>query len=182
MKVKIKRPIAIGYLTVILTALVIVSLFFTYPGIKGRVVDAETREPIEGAVVMAFWTKAGGAIGLTYTTVYRFEEAVTDDEGMFELAGVYNPFVDVPSLSIYKKGYVCWNNEYIFPGRLQRLDFKWRSDQEYALQEISGRYDVEKHVSFIKDVTNSSGDKFIRAYQWEVDKATDVRLKRKGLR
>ena len=54
-----------------------------YFGIKGTVVDDETKEPIEGAVVAAQWNKTKGPPGLTNTVTIKVVETVTDMECRF---------------------------------------------------------------------------------------------------
>lgn len=79
---------------------------------KGRVIDVETREPLEGAVVLAFWervyrTPAGGS-----SYFYEAKEVLTDKEGMFEMPA-YTPINLLPLISylrgpefvVFKPGY-----------------------------------------------------------------------------
>jgi hypothetical protein len=82
----------------------------------GRVIDAETKQPISGAVVIANWDLfhelvGGGSHGVCSMQV---AEAVTDPAGHFVVPG-WGPKVrpwltllddDDPSLTIFKSGYV----------------------------------------------------------------------------
>ena len=113
-----------------LYALIIFLLFGTigcYATITGTVVDPETGEPIEGAIVLVEWTKTKG-FGLTYTESYKVIEAITDKEGKATVSGIFNPMVNPPDITIYKKGHVAWNNKFIFPNYKKRKDFKWQSE------------------------------------------------------
>lgn len=93
----------------IIVLLTFLALTGCYLPMSGRVIDAETNEPIEGAVVVVEWAIQHG-FGLTYHTVYKIAETETDKKGRFSLPGAYNPFVDEPELVIYKRGYVVWSN------------------------------------------------------------------------
>lgn len=165
---------------VLLIMLVMLLLSGCYGPIKGKVVDAETGAPIEGAVAMAEWTMTLG-LGNTYTKSAKVVEAVTDKEGNFELGGCYNPFVDEPSLTIYKNGYVAWNSVLIFPDLNVRKDFKWKSDQVFRLEKFKQTYSYDAHVSFIASCINSTiGNKykFMSLFEWEENLAYDERRKK----
>ncbi len=155
----------------LLASLLISTGCYGYGTLKGKVVDAETGEPIEGAVAMAEWTKTKG-FGNTYTVSAKVSEAISDKEGNFELGGCYSPFVNEPSLTIYKKGYVAWNNEYIFPNWQKREGFKWISGQVIALEKFKSIYTHTEHTRFLRSSTNSGffNDKknnIENSYYWE---------------
>lgn len=120
-----------------------------YGPIKGKVVDAETGEPIEGAVAMAEWTRAKG-LGNTYTVSVKVSEAVSDRDGNFELDGCYSPFVNEPALTIYKNGYVAWNNVLIFPDLNVREVFEWKSGLVFKMEKFEDSYSYVDHQSFVK--------------------------------
>ena len=48
-----------------------------YPTITLRVLDEQTKEPIEGAVAIAWWTTSHGLPGLTYHKTARVNEIVS---------------------------------------------------------------------------------------------------------
>lgn len=131
-----------------------------YADITGKVVDAETSEPIEGAVVLVEWTVTKGLLGMTNTESLKVVEAVTDQEGRFNIDDkVPEPEPDYrlmaiskvnpPEVTIYKRGYVAWNNEYIFPSYKKREDFKWQTYNLYRLVRFKDEYDLDAHISFI---------------------------------
>lgn len=79
---------------------------------KGKVIDAETKKPIEGAVVLAVWdrnyrTPTGGN-----SYFYEAKEVLTDKEGKFEIPA-YTPinllplisYIEGPVFTIFKPGY-----------------------------------------------------------------------------
>lgn len=79
---------------------------------KGKVVDEETNQPIEGVAVVAVWylERYGGGAG----PIAKFldaKEAVTDKNGEFEIPSMFNfhwwPFaaLDEPNLIVFKPGY-----------------------------------------------------------------------------
>jgi hypothetical protein len=141
--------------------------------ISGTVVDAETGLPIEGAVVLVEWTKTKGMPGLTYGETYKTVEAVTKKDGIFRISGVLNPFVNSPIIVVYKKGYVAWSNNYIFPSWKRREEFKYESGLTIKLEEFKKEYSLADHVSFISSaaVSGSGGHSLDAAYLWERDLA-----------
>jgi len=119
-----------------------------YLGISGRVIDAETQQPIEGAIVLAQWTKTHG-LGLTYHSVYKIVETETDKNGNFLISGAYSPFVNAPTLVVYKQGYVAWRNDFVFPDYVKRTDYNlWQNNYEYRLERFKKAYVMEKHHLF----------------------------------
>lgn len=54
---------------------------------KGRVIDAETKEPIEGAVVVAHWVEARGDIAGPSTELKDVKETLTDKNGEWIIEG-----------------------------------------------------------------------------------------------
>ena len=83
------------HLLVLSTFLFFFLLTGCYPEISGTVVDADTGEPIEGAVVLVEWTKTHG-IGLTWTESVKVFEGVTDKHGRITIPGTVRPFVNPP--------------------------------------------------------------------------------------
>lgn len=147
--------------------------------ISGTVVDAETGKPIEGAVVLVEWTKTKG-FGLTYTESYKVIEVLTDKEGKFAIQGVSAFFV-TPYLTIYKKGYVAWNNEIVFPGYKKRTDFEWGKTTIFKLELFKPEYSYDKHTSFISSAIRSTIGKkplITEAYFWEEDEALKERKRK----
>lgn len=79
---------------------------------KGKVIDIETKEPLEGAVVLVFWsrnyrTPYGGS-----SYFYNVKETLTDKDGRFEIPA-YTPinllpiisYIKEPEFRIFKQGY-----------------------------------------------------------------------------
>ena len=169
------------------TILAILSLLFVTgcdATITGIVVDAETGKPIEGAVILVEWTQAKGLPGMSYTESYKVVEVVTDKEGKASIEGVSSPMVSAPRVTIYKKGYVAWNNEYIFPDWKKRTDFKWVNNYVFKLEKFKPEYSHDKHTTFIHGaiLDNIAFDKkksIFGAYRWEELKALEERSQRR---
>lgn len=84
-----------------------------YPTISGTVVDAETGQPVEGAVALCVWTYTTGMIERIHR-IAKVTEGFSDAQGRVKIRGTWNIFVDLPELTVYKRGYVAWNNQEIF--------------------------------------------------------------------
>lgn len=91
---------------------------------SGRVIDADTREPIEGAVVVVYWLEARRTpIGDLSSRPKDVKETLTDKNGEWSvtgpaggentissylalLTGMY--YTMEPEFIIFKPGYCCW--------------------------------------------------------------------------
>ncbi|MBI5550298.1 MAG: carboxypeptidase regulatory-like domain-containing protein [Desulfobacterales bacterium] len=96
------------FLAVITLALV--GCGWNYP-IQGQVVDAETGQPVEGAVVAVRWTHYYLTPMGTARDEYGTTEVITDAQGHFTVPKY--PFAS-HFMGAYKKGYICWSSEDIF--------------------------------------------------------------------
>jgi len=163
----------------ITTLFVMIIVSGCYLPMSGTVIDAETKTPIEGAVVLVEWTKTKG-IGFTYTESYKVGETLSDKEGKFKLPGCICIAVNEPDITIYKKGYIAWNNKYIFPY------YKKRSKQAveerlFMLERVRDNHSYVEHTSFIQQTINSTiGNKPLmeKAIRWEELNASSERDKR----
>jgi len=116
--------------------------------ITGKIVDAETGQPIEGAILLVEWTKVHG-FGDTYTTSEKVVVLYSDKDGIVHIPDYYDPFADKPDITIYKPGYVAWNNQWIFPETRKRTDFKWKNNYVFRLDKFKDGYSYVKHESFV---------------------------------
>lgn len=94
-------------LMLFLTMLGLTSLAHADGPYSGKVVDAETKDPIESAVVHMEWNKRQFWEGSIF---YDAQETATDKNGDFYLPGLWilNPWAMLmvwPQISIYKDGY-----------------------------------------------------------------------------
>lgn len=166
---------------IVIAILIVVSLgvYFKsciYLPIEGTVVDAETKQPIEGAVVIVEWTITPTAwLGLPTTYFYKVIETVSEKNGKFMINGyVLNPVVNKPHLTIYKREYIGWNNQYIFPGYKHRTDFKWESNKVFELEPFSNGLSHNEHESFLHGLANAPYEKqtlMNEAMRWEEEMA-----------
>lgn len=159
---------------------ILVSLLTScYLPISGKVIDAETQQPIDSAVVLVQWTEQHG-FGFTYHTVYKMSETETDKNGKFSLPGAYSPFIDPPDLVIYKSGFVAWRNDFIFPGYQKRSDNdRWQHNGVYKLEKFKDEYSRSQHSMFmdtgIMDMNFNRIPKFANVSRDESIKATKQR-------
>ncbi|MDA8238769.1 MAG: hypothetical protein M0Z67_00180 [Nitrospiraceae bacterium] len=75
---------------------------------KGKVVDAETGQPIEGVVVLGVWFKVAATPAGGVSSYYDARETVTDRNGEFEIQGVGLKIlsnVAPMNVLIFKSGY-----------------------------------------------------------------------------
>jgi hypothetical protein len=170
-KSKPKGCLILGLKIVLTLVLVLVAAFFITGSnlpIKCTVVDAETGKPIEGAIVLVGWSRTYNVIGFSGTDLVKVKEAVSDKDGKVRVPGIISYAVNPPYITVYKKGYVAWSNEYIFPDWEERTDFKWDSGHVFKLEKFRPEYTHADHVSFISSVTQGDyTDNFKNAIRWE---------------
>jgi len=93
--------------------LVVISLIACSPKrvVRGRIVDAETRQPIEGAAVAIKWLEDGSEQAPSRISTYHANQALSDKAGVFRIPQYPEKHYN---LGVYKKGYICWSNRDIF--------------------------------------------------------------------
>lgn len=149
-----------------------------------RVLDAETKEPIEGAVALAMWTKTSGLPGLTSSYTAKAVEAVTGADGFFQIPAVLGTLtLQTPHLKVYKAGYVGWDSRYIYlgcyeedrtlPRKIRREGFSMKN-QDILLEHWKEEYTYTSHDRFIQLYTNIQNEagiidsKYEKAIRYEV--------------
>ena len=122
------------------------------------VVDADTGEPIEGAVAIAIWRKDLGNYSWFEGGVeepVRIEEVLSDKDGKIyidDFLGWHFAKGHYPRLTVYKFGYVCWDQKKIFNTPGYRNDF----DNEHRVVRMKKwpeGFSFNKHESFVSAVT-----------------------------
>ncbi len=85
------------------------------------------------------------------------------------MPGVWRPFVNYPQIVIYKRGYIAWRNDFIFPDYKKRGDSRWKIISTYRLERfVEGRYLHNRHKRFIKSALNlNTSFKLDKALDWE---------------
>jgi len=121
--------------------------------IQARVVDAETRQPIAGAVVLGVWTTLAGLPGLYHHKLVGVRETETDADGRFTLERLESSGLDGEgggqAITIYKLGYVAWSNLFVFPTSALREN--QRVPREIPLERFPPGGSRSRHMSFISN-------------------------------
>lgn len=87
---------------------------------KGRVIDSETKQPLEGAVVLAVWDSVTPTIADTVDSYLDAEEVLTDSNGRF-VVGKHPPtswrlgWVEGPKIIVFYPGYGFYPLYHISP-------------------------------------------------------------------
>lgn len=83
---------------------------------RGRVLDADTKQPITGAAVLAVWWKRSPGPGHPIISFYDAQETVTDNDGNFTIPGIsggsLNPLarMEDPLFTIFKPEYEAYGD------------------------------------------------------------------------
>jgi hypothetical protein len=132
------------------------------------IIDDETGKPIEGAVAIAIWRDYTGVSlvnalhggGVRYK---KSEEVVSDKEGKITINGFWKTTKGKggtgndydPRLTVYKFGYVCWDQQEIFVPKYKwekRTDFNKKS-RIVRLKKWPEGFSFQEHSSFIGSAT-----------------------------
>lgn len=123
-------------------------LIYHKPDFKGRVIDAETKAPIEGAVVVVIYEKHSliSGPGGGYSSVIKTKETLTDQKGEFHFSSYTtviqpNSIEDYARFTIYKPGYGSFPNLQIVPSALTPVD-----EQVFFSKEIGSSGELEMWV------------------------------------
>ena len=119
--------------------------------IRSQVLDTQTGQPVPGAIVLGVWTKTVG-FGLTRTELVGVKEVEVDDQGRFILDRPAASYGE-ESVTVYKFGYVAWNNEEVFPRGKHRPDV--HVPTQILLELFPGDWSHQEHIYFIGRVTSS---------------------------
>jgi hypothetical protein len=104
-------PLAIIFLPILFLVVWFNVPYYYLPPFEGKVVDAETKEPISGAAVLAVYYGEYPTIAGANTYAIDAKETLTDEEGEFNIAELKEWFGDHPgtpveaNLIIFKPGY-----------------------------------------------------------------------------
>ena len=140
--------------------------------VKGQVIDMETREPVEGAVVSILWEKVvSGCLPLpglpaNYRTIEQFD-CYTGSDGDFKIP---KRLLRSYHLAVYKKGYVCWENEDVFPTYEKRKEFCVQSGMKVELEPFKNNYSKKQHAAFVSSVISRNIDKSLNSKLYKATK------------
>ncbi len=121
-----KKPVVIALSLIII--LVFSYIYFTYHYVfHGKVIDADTKKPIEGAAVVASWVKAGATPAGPTTELEDVKETLTDKDGRWIIKGprgrdpenitviihmlTFTYYTRTPTFIVFKPGYCPWTVE-----------------------------------------------------------------------
>ena len=87
---------------------------------RGKVIDAETKAPIQGAVVLAYWDYEEVTWFHTFARFYEAREVLTDNRGEFfmdvaDIEGLAPPRTRIPEFIIFKPGYGYYPRHQVAP-------------------------------------------------------------------
>ncbi len=147
-----KNALILFTLTLILTFNVSLSfagwLIYHKPEFKGKVIDAETKEPIEGAAVVAIYEKHTliSGPGGGYSSVIKVKETLTDKSGDFYFPSYTtiiqpNSIEDTAEFIIYKPGYGSFPEYQITPSGIAPVN-----QQVFFSKEIGSKGELELWV------------------------------------
>ena len=101
--------------------------------VRGRVVDAETQQPLQGAAVAIRWYSSDASNQSAKMETVAAVQSVTDNKGEFMIPEY--PDKDY-ILGVYKQGYICWSSQDVFmvDPKLSLTD-KYRRRKNHRIQE-----------------------------------------------
>ncbi len=166
----------------------VISLFSCSPKyvVRGRVVDAATQQPIQGAAVAIRWYTNDAEKQSAETGTIETAQAVSDDRGIFKIP-------EYPDkqyvLGVYKNGYICWSSQDIFtihPGRFRtdkyhkRKNHRIKEGMEIELEPLQKSHSRDLHAGFTVMVAGESTDSDLGPFQQAIQ--TEYQLWRENLR
>src|SRR6266498_3504059 len=87
-------------------------LVYDKPEFKGKIIDSETGQPLDGVIVVAMYTKEIISIPESRNVAFHFKEVVTGKDGMFRIPAyttLINPLAWDGGVFfiVYKSGYAA---------------------------------------------------------------------------
>ena len=161
MKSKFENGSLINKLGLAIVLLLMAALFAAcgmHHNIKGQVIDAQTKEPVEGAVVAINWIryKIAPPGYPTPKERYGITEDITDALGGFTIPKYT---IGTHFMGIYKPGYVCWGSDMIFNQQGKDEDemfvHRWvkvKNGMVIELEQKGKNFPEVKHASFVQTI------------------------------
>jgi hypothetical protein len=164
-----------GYSLTMLVLILISTIYIGCATVKptATVIDDETGKPIEGAVAIAIWRGdkeectfvqglEGGCWGFK-----KAEEEFSDKDGNINIEDFwgwhFSGSAYDPRLTVYKFGYVCWDQQDIFIPKYKwtkRSDFN-KKHRIVRLVKWPEGFSFHEHSSFMSSVTNGDYSKSV---------------------
>ena len=168
--------------------LLVISLISCSPKcvVRGRVVDAKTQQPIQGAAVAIRWYTGVAEKQSANTGTIESVQSLTDDRGVFKIP----EYPDTQHiLGVYKNGYICWSSRDIFivdPGISRtdkyhkRKNHRVKEGMEIELKPLQKSHPKELHAGFTVMVAGESTDSDTGPFHQAIE--TEYQLWRENLR
>jgi hypothetical protein len=135
---------------------------------RGRVVEADTGEPVPGALVYAAWTMHAG-YGMALPAGHREYVTNTDARGLYTVPALETPGPGVRvtdfELVIYKRGYVAYRSDRRFPDLGPRHDFA-QVDNRVELVRWREGFSHANHLRYV-----GGGPALATLTAWEAEEA-----------
>ena len=154
--------------------------------VRGRVVDAETRQPIKGAAVAIKWYADDSAQHSADPETLDAVQALSDDKGFFQVPEYpHKKYV----LGIYKAGYICWSSHDIFfidPNALDTDKYRQKKNQrihdgmQIGLRPLRNIHARNLHAGFTVMVAGEATDTDTGPFNEAIQ--TEYKLWRENLR
>ncbi len=138
------KCILIGLLIIIFTCLTVSCT--RAKTFNGRVIDADTKEPVEGVVVVAVWKTETTTPTATHSNLKDVKECLTDKNGEWSINGpkgrddwpipymsLFIPFTKEPEFIVFKPGYCSWPKGFSIAACRDRI--KIRGDKDKRIGE-----------------------------------------------
>jgi hypothetical protein len=154
----VRKGSALKKLSPFIMALIMVPMFSAcgmHYNIRGKVINAQTEQPVEGAVVAIHWLRYKlGPPGLpTPKEYYGTTERLTDVQGGFTIPKYT---FGTPFMGVYKKGYVCWSSDIQFNPQGKTGDemyvhrlVKVKNGMVVKLEPRGGNFPAVGHAYFV---------------------------------
>jgi hypothetical protein len=125
---------------------------------RGRVIDSETKEPIEGAAVVAYWYEAMPTLAGEATRLKDVKETLTDKNGEWSISGeegkphTEHPYFHLitgihytrhPQFIVFKPGYCSWPEGFYIEACKDKIrsSGEFMTGKTYELPKLTDRED-----------------------------------------
>lgn len=137
--------------------------------ISGRVVDAETDQPIKGAAVAIRWIENQSDNNSSTVDTFDVAQDLSNKDGSFNIPD--HPDKNF-AMGVYKEGYICWSSNSSFSNSkkqaaITRQNSRIEDGMEVRLEPLKEGYSRDQHAGFTvlvaEEVTASKKSPFYKA-------------------